>query len=78
MIIVLQISIYLSAAVAAKLLDFIQLPGRHDLIALGSTYRAISPLLLPFSTQMLAPHARHPARIHPVGPSQKSCEMYGK
>ena len=51
--------------------------GRHVLIALGKTYNAISPLLLPFSIQMLLPHVKHPANTHPYGPSQKSCEICG-
>lgn len=34
-------------------------------IALGRTYKAISPLLLPFSIQMLEPQVKHPAKTQP-------------
>ena len=53
-------------------------PGRIVLNARGSTYKAISPLLLPFSIQMLAPQAKDPASMAPCGPSQKSCDTKGK
>ncbi len=46
-------------------------------IALGRTYSDISPLLLPCSSHMLAPHAKLPANVHPKGPSQKSWEIQG-
>ena len=51
--------------------------GKHARIALGSTYSAISPRLLPLSIPILAPQTRQPARMHPWGPSQKSCETHG-
>jgi hypothetical protein len=59
-------------------LPFSQELGMHVLKALGRTYKAISPLLRPFSIQMLLPHARDPVNKHPYGPSQKSCEIHGK
>jgi len=51
--------------------------GRSDRIALGKTYNAISPLLRPFSIQILLPHSSEPANMAPQGPSQTSCEIHG-
>jgi hypothetical protein len=52
--------------------------GKHVLIAFGRIYKAISPLLLPFSIQILHPDVRQPAMIPPKGPSQRLCDTKGR
>lgn len=69
---------YRSAIRTPRFPLFTHLSGKHARTARGRTYSAISPLLLPFSIQMLFPQTRHPASTHPKGPSQKSWETNGK
>lgn len=51
--------------------------GRHARMARGNTYNAISPLRCPRSIQMLEPQIKLPTKVHPKGPSQKSCGIHG-
>jgi hypothetical protein len=51
---------------------------KHVRTAFGRTYNAISPLLFPFSIQILHPQVKQPAIIPPKGPSQKLCETKGR
>jgi hypothetical protein len=57
--------------------DLRKLSDSDARMALGSTYKAISPRLLPCSIHILEPQTRLPANAHPNGPSQKSWGIQG-
>lgn len=52
--------------------DLIQLLGIEALKPFGKTYKAMSPLLLALSINILVPHTRAPEKAQPYGPSQVS------
>lgn len=62
--------LYRSTNLAAG--DLIQLWGMEAFRLFGKTYRAMSPLLLALSINILVPHTRAPEKAQPYGPSQVS------